>query len=498
MNNRKRLLGIFLSAFILVVALSIFTLDTVFSARNEFRPVELDYIRTAFLACSSVLIAMVVVANLLPSKLAIAARALTGVLFAAAVFSINWSMVEAFVLLPMIAMAGLCLLAIYLTYIVLSLAVRGRAIVAVIVAVIFILVPGRDMLDANEEAENTEFPGIEDITFDTKPNVYLISFDSIHPKSLTSRYMGIEETAFHELVYTRMDRFENLFSVRVPTKYAMNLMLRMEVDEFDRGKRKSFELYTGKYDGRLNAIFRNNGYEINTAYAGKYFGTEQGSYVDRYHIPSRTAGACEFNDSKFRQVSLFGLCRFIDKNKSDTKVDKAAHVLDFVSYLSRQKEPQFLLASIYSPGHTGKDFFIEDEDADAAFDDFYMERSKEAQQTMKRLLDQLEREDPTAILYIFGDHGPWRSRGTWETRFAKDPEFFVHDRFGILGGVFPKGRCKTYVDLRNEQTYTTSVQGAEAILKCLTEGRYQELDQVYRINQSVDGVSDKFEDYVYE
>ena len=117
---------------------------------------------------------------------------------------------------------------------------------------------------------------------------------------------------------------------------------------------------------------------------------------------------------------------------------------------------------------------------------------------MKRLLDQLEREDPTAILYIFGDHGPWRSRGTWETRFAKDPEFFVHDRFGILGGVFPKGRCKTYVDLRNEQTYTTSVQGAEAILKCLTEGRYQELDQVYRINQSVDGVSDKFEDYVYE
>ena len=174
MNNRKRLLGIFLSAFILVVALSIFTLDTVFSARNEFRPVELDYIRTAFLACSSALIAMVVVANLLPSKLAIAARALTGVLFAAAVFSINWSMVEAFVLLPMIAMAGLCLLAIYLTYIVLSLGVRGRAIVAVIVAVIFILVPGRDMLDANEEAENTEFPGIEDITFDTKPKRYFM------------------------------------------------------------------------------------------------------------------------------------------------------------------------------------------------------------------------------------------------------------------------------------------------------------------------------------
>ncbi len=494
-------LTVFLSAFILVVALSIFTLDTIYSAKNEFRPVELDYIRAAFLVCSVTLSALVVVSIFLPPKLAIAARAVTGVFFAAAVFSINWSMVEAFVLLPTIAMTGIGLLATYLVYIVLSLGNKGQLIVAIILVIAFIAVPGQELLKETEEPKkikNKKFPDIEDITFATKPNVYFISFDSIHPKSLTSRYMGIEETAFHEPVYSRMDRFENLFSVRVPTRYAMNLMLRMDVDEFDRGKRKSFELYRGRYDGRLNAIFRNNGYEINTAYGGKYFGTEQGRFVDRYHIPSQSTGACEFNDSKFRQVSLFGLCRFIDKKKSDGKLDKAAFMLDFVSYLSRQKKPQFLLASIYSPGHTGKDFFIEDEEADIAYNEFYLERSTEAQQTMERLLDQLEREDPTAILYIFGDHGPWRSRGTWETRFAHDPVFFVHDRFGILGGVFPKGRCKTYVDLRNEQTYTTSVQGAEAVLKCLTEGGYDELDQDYRINRSVDGISNKFEDYVYE
>ncbi|WP_171125290.1 MULTISPECIES: sulfatase-like hydrolase/transferase [unclassified Ruegeria] len=475
-------------------------MDTIYSAKNEFRPVELDYIRTAFVACSVVLVALVIVTNFLPPKLAIAARAVTGFFFAAAVVSINWSMVEAFVLLPTIAMIGICLLAIYLTYIVLSLGIRGRAIVAILVAVAFIIVPLRDVLDAYEEVEYTEFPAIDDIKFDNKPNVYLISLDSIHPKSLTSRYMGIEETAFHEPIYSRMDRFENLFSARVPTKNAMNLMLRMELDEFDRGKSsgKSLELYRGKYDGRLNAIFRNNGYEINTAYSGNYFGTEQGSFVDRYHIPLQTAGACEFNDSKFRQVSLFGLCRFIDKNETDIKIDKAAHVLDFVSYLSRQKKPQFLLASIYSPGHTRKDFLIEDEEANAAYNDYYLNKSLEARQTLDQLLDQLEREDPTAILYIFGDHGPWRSRGDRKTRFAKDPEFFVHDRFGILGGIFPKGRCKTYVNLRNEQPYTTSVQGAEAILKCLTEGRYQELDQDYRIRGRVDGISSKFEDYIYE
>ncbi len=511
--NRKaprRYLSALLSAFILVIALSIFTLETIFSARNEFRPLELDYIRAAFIACSVALTALVVVSSSLPPKLAMAARAVTGVFFAATVFSINWSMVEDFVLLPAYAMAGLCLLAAYLTYIVLSLGNRGRSVVAALVVLILILGPVRGMLNAQEDEDSSEFPGVEDVTFETKPNIYFIVFDSIHPKSLTSRYMGIEETAFQETFYARMDRFENLFSARVPTKSALNLMLRMEVDEFDRATPESLELFRGKYDGRLNAIFRNNDYEINTSYYGTYFGIEQGRYVDRYHT-SQTTSACTFNDSKFRQVSLFGLCRFIDKKDASTtengkdtagsgrdKWPQADHLLNFVSYLSRQNKPQFLLANIYTPGHTKKDFVIENEKAVAAFNDYYQARSSQAQRVLNKLLDQLEREDPTAILYIFGDHGPWRSRGNWEARFEEDPVFFVHDRFGILGGVFPKGRCSTYVDMRNDQSYSTSIQGAEAILKCVTEGRYQELDQDYIIERSPDGVSDKFGNYVYE
>lgn len=503
-----------LSAVIAIVALATYTLDTIYSARNEFNATDLNYIRMAFLAVSAALVILIFVSNALPARLGIIAKALTGVVFATAVFSINWSMVEAIILLPTIAILALLVLAAYLAYIVLNLGSKLQAGVALAALATFTFLHGQDLLGswfggpdgvlrAAFSKQNSEFPGIESIEFDSKPNIYLVSFDSIHPKSLTSKYMGIEETPFHEPMYSRLDIFENLFSARVPTKNSMNVMLAMEMSAFKGRSRHHF--YNGKRNGRLPAIFRSNGYEINTFYASLYFGSEKGPFVDRYVIGARDkpaeTGACEFNDSKFREVSLFGRCAFVKPGTKATRKSKADPLLDFVSFLSSQKKPQFLLASVYLPGHTSKDFLIEDEKAVQAYTEFYLKRSVEARETMNALLDQIEREDPTAIVYLFGDHGPWRSRGDWNKRFKENPEFFVHDRFGILGGLFPKGRCTTYVNRRNEQPYTISIQGAETILKCLTGGRYQELVQEYEINGvkgNVNDISVKFEDYAYE
>jgi len=499
-KNSRLVLSALMGVFTLVVVLAFFTLETIYSARDEFTDSDLIYISWAFLAISVAITISISTSILLPTKLGIAANALTGVIFAAAVFSINWAMVEAVILLPTIAIFSICAMAAYLAYIVLNLNYKVQAGISIATIAVFIFMQGQSLLDKPK----SNFIGIEDIEFDTKPNVYLISFDSIQPKSLTSRYMGINETPFHEPMYSRLDLFENLFSARVPTKYAMNVMLQMDVNEFDSLGKVKFDFYTGKREGRLSAIFKSNGYEINTLYSSKYFGIEKGPFVNRYQITSNSeSGACKFNDSKFRTISLFGLCAFNDSNKKVVKETNTAAtaLLDFVSFLSRQQKPQFMLAYVYSPGHTSKDFLIENEEAVIDYNKFYLESSLKTRNTISEILDQLERKDPTAIVYLFGDHGPWRSRGEWNARFKQDPDFFVHDRFGILGGLFPKGRCETYVKRRNEQPYTTSIQGAEAILKCLTGGRYQELAQEYEINRiknNVNDISVKFEDYTYE
>ncbi|MEM8775051.1 MAG: sulfatase-like hydrolase/transferase [Pseudomonadota bacterium] len=518
--NRASLLRLLLSSFIIIGALSIFTLDTLESSRNDFNFADLDFIFKAFLVVSAIFALLIFVSKVLPSKLAFGVRVLTALAFAAAVFSVNWAMVETFILLPMIAIVAICLLAAYLAYIVLELGAKAQGFVAVFVIVLFVISPGAGFLgispawffdgsskneadlssNKTESEQNSEFLDDAIINFDTTPNVYLISFDSIQPKSLTSRYMGLDEVGFHEPIYTRMDRLKNLFSVGAYTKESMNAILTMDMNEYYSAGDKRYTFYSGQLDSRLKAIFRANGYTINTAYETRSFGPEKGPYVDRYHIyTEQVSAACKFNDSKFRNISLFGLCGMLDNGMLTLKRQtKELGFLDFISFVASQTRPQFLIASIYSPGHTKKDFSIEDEDDIAEFHEFYIRRSLTARDTLNQMLSRLEKEDPNAILYVFGDHGPYLTRGPYFAQFEKDPQFFVQDRFGILGAIFPKGRCSTYVDQINQLPVTMSVHGAEAILKCVTAGRYELLDQDYRIRSSVEGISDKFEDYAYE
>jgi len=339
------------SALTLVVALGIFTLDMLSSAKNDFTIADLVYIKIALGIVSAFLALMLLLSHSLSKKSANLINALTAIAFAAAVFSINWSMVEAVILLPGIVIFCICAVFTYFVFIILNLRLRNRAITLFFVLTVFLVNDSEDFIKDNifeardivvETITSTSIrTGIDEIIFDERPDIYFISFDSIHPKSLTSLYMNIEETGFHVPIYSRMDVFENLFSPRIFTKNAMNVLMRMKVEGFDKLGNARYDFYPGQREGRLGAIFRNNGYEINTFYQNKYFGPRKGEFVDRYKFASnKNLGACELNKSKYRFFSLMGLCYYLDvlRNKDVSDVNesnktKGKSLIEFISFL---------------------------------------------------------------------------------------------------------------------------------------------------------------------
>ena len=69
---------------------------------------------------------------------------------------------------------------------------------------------------------------------------------------------------------------------------------------------------------------------------------------------------------------------------------------------------------------------------------------------------------------MFGDHGMWLSRGA---DLEENPAFFLQDRFGILGGVYPRDRCAGYFDEAESKGYMTILDAVHAILTCLSGGQ---------------------------
>ena len=52
-----------------------------------------------------------------------------------------------------------------------------------------------------------------------------------------------------------------------------------------------------------------------------------------------------------------------------------------------------------------------------------------------------------------------------------DPTFFLHDRFAILGGVYPRERCVPELDEAERKGYMTSLDVVHAIIECLSDGQ---------------------------
>ena len=123
---------------------------------------------------------------------------------------------------------------------------------------------------------------------------------------------------------------------------------------------------------------------------------------------------------------------------------------------------------------------------------------------MEELMAFIQQHDPTALIFIFGDHGTFMSDFfQWKTLTEEEKRFFVLDHLGVLGGVYPKDACAEYFDKPISESYATLAQIGRQIILCLSAGQDPLISPVrYQINAGInlygDDTPEYFEDYIYE
>ena len=340
---------------------------------------------------------------------------------------------------------------------------------------------------------------IKNVSFSKKPNIYIVYFDSLIPKSILKKHLGVDKAAYHDVLDKNLLKLNNFFVEQFPSNPSINKFLALNNGYYQEliKNKKQYDLYSGRVESPLMHMFKKNGYETSTMYNSHYFGKNQGPYIDNY-IVNGDIGACEFIDKKYRQYVFFGLCNF---SAHAHKVGARMRINSLTNYIKSKlnNKPQIIVSYIFSPGHTERDFLYNNLDKREAYTMGFLERSNETAKGINNLLSFLKKNDPNSITYILGDHGPYLSR---RVGFKKKPVFVVHDRYAVYGGMFSRNNnCSRQFSQLNLNKYTVASQGALAIINCLSDKDIYSLDKgEYKLPKTLTSNpnNNKYENYLYE
>ena len=308
---------------------------------------------------------------------------------------------------------------------------------------------------------------IQHVSFREKPNLYFISFESLVPRSLLRKHFGLDTSPFHDLFEANFRRFPNFFSEDTHTVASLNAILALDKEMFVKSSSEyQHNLFSGVQPSPLLGILRNNGYETSSYYSHSAFlGRYKGPYIDHYTKHSET-GVCSLLDAAIQPIAFWGYCAF----SREAGWRSLAGYFEYFKSVTANERPQFLMAHVSNvPGHTDGSFRYDDRaQRNAAVRQYAQRLDRDATRQLEVILEHVKNNDPDAILYVYGDHGPWLSRGV---SFEDNPTFVIQDRLGVLGGVYPPDACTAYFDETLSKEYMTTLDGVHAILRCLSGGQ---------------------------
>lgn len=503
--------------YILTFLLSTFFLALTYSsAPGEFSTFDLVFIvfLLSMIVSFETSIAHLFVRFPIAQNLILAGSATINILY------VNLVLNDAYITLPKYAQTLALLVSVFIVFTFMNILDERTSIskvltslfaVAIAVVLAQTIFPGPSVSIVPAAPGKTSAKNIRIVDFKTKPNVYFVSFDSMIPKALLKKHLQLETTAYHEVLDVHFRPFVNFFADRPLTKSSLNSLLALDLEHFSEAARNDIEHYffPGLAPSPLLELFKHNGYETTTLFRSAYFGQKKGPYVDNYRRPNSffNNDLCEFIDSQgWRALTLMGYCSF----KNSVKVRSA---LKWLGVIDDKKEiefllehmriglqkgvPQMFLAYIFSPGHTKSGTF--DRKADGMLETYkqqYFEASKKTAKQLNEIIHFVANEDPKAIVFAFGDHGPWISR---QETFEEDSIFFVQDRYGVYGGIHPPNRCADSLSKTYNKDFVTILQAAHMIIRCLSGGMnaFITLDN-YRLPESETEARNRYEDYLYE
>ena len=390
----------------------------------------------------------------------------------------------------------------------------GKAVSGLLIVGYLIIVVNNysTLLPFLKKPDKTSFvsENVQHLEFVKKPNVYFLAFDSLIPRSLMSKHLDINDSEYHRLLDENVRSFKNTFSDASPTKPSLNSLMALDHEYFLNLPREAhFKLYNGHIRSPLFEAFSKNGYVTNTLYNSKYFGKEKGAHIDNYWV-NIGVSICEFFDEITAKFFFFNYCNivksdFVKNTMADfgytEEKDRFTYMLRVMQSQLKSGTPQLFLTYTFSPGHTKWTYVTDSSDDYKEFQEEYKIGSKVVAQYLIRLFKFMKKYDPSGVVVLIGDHGALLSR---TSSFDDKPEFYIQDRYGIFGGIYPKNACKEYIDNMNE-VFVTPTKIASVLLECVSGGgqvfkNKKPIFPLYINEDTEEGIygTVKFEDFLYE
>jgi hypothetical protein len=315
---------------------------------------------------------------------------------------------------------------------------------------------------------------IKKVKFERTPNVYFIGFESAGPAPVLQKYLGLSDAPLPRALDERGFRiFPNTFSEGSPTRVSWHALLAMEAGYAADVSTKlgGGQLFSGAKPSPLMEIFKYNGYEITTLYKTSYLGTLKGPHIDRL-VLAKAFSPCDsgFVAKMVAKYLFWGACHLRSEWFPDrvTPADAITQLTDVIAAGAGKSTPQLVIAHTDKPVHTPTGGAWRGTEAEiSAFRKSYVAASKTAVENLDRILSAIRAQDASAILLVFGDHGPTLSRAK---TFDEDPAFYVQDRYGVLAGVYPKEVCKETFDGPASKGYYTTPELTRLVVTCLAGG----------------------------
>ena len=360
-----------------------------------------------------------------------------------------------------------------------------KASVYLLTAFIALMSPAKMMLFSNTIAP-TNFDSDEIIPeFVYKPNIYLLSYDSLVPEYPIRTSLNIPTLPYKSVFEKDFYVLNAGMSFHVPTRLSINNLMRL-------GQKKveiDIKSFSGSSSSYLQRILKANGYHIVNGYRGLYFGTS-GPFVDESLIPDYAIieySVLCVSQNGIERSKLFGICitaKIFKKYELNTlyklifSSDKNVELSDFHDRLVQtitknidREEPVFSFTYTYKPiGHTSGSYNHDDLDDRERYRKKFISFGNRLRNEVSEILGIIKEKDPSALVMVFGDHGPYLSR---QIKADDDPQFYYEDRNGILLAVAKtKHHCsKRFADFR-AHTYNTPSRALIEIFACLSNNNF--------------------------
>ncbi|MDA8649729.1 hypothetical protein N9M31_06950 [Alphaproteobacteria bacterium] len=327
----------------------------------------------------------------------------------------------------------------------------------------------------------------KNLKLNQKPNIYLLSYDSLIPNEIAGKYLGIGELHYQELIRDFFHEVPKSLTFHDATITSLNSVMRLD----QKIQPNSKHFFAGGEPSLVSSFFRQNGYAINTGYVNRSFGKE-GPYIDSFitvggTLIHRTKLCLDTSATIKSQSRLLFLCptfSYLLENQNTsifhkklfstlftrlnaTVLKDAWHqrILEHIKTVARKKSSTFTFFYIYRPlGHTWGEYKHENDENRNSYIEYFREGEVLFSNNMRETIDTIEKHDPKSIVVIFGDHGAWLSRGVKKN---SNPEFYFEDKHRVLVATMKTKNACSHPPLKFSENYGTPARLLLDVLICL-------------------------------